>query len=386
MSEPLNRPPPDLGAYVDLRIFDVPAQDLVDAMATLYAILNPGWIAREANTEVLLMEAISLGIAENVVAVNRLPGAVVEATLRLAEVERDFGAPATATATVTLADGLGYTIPTGTRLYLQLAAGTVVFLSQAPDVQIPPGEDSAVVSLITQVNTAAANGVTAGARLVLADQLHMVQTVVLASTVISGRDPETDSEWRDRGVARLKRLSDALVVPRQFVAAIDEDPRIGRVIGIDLWDGSVVTPGAVGDDPGHITLAVLDPDGLAHDIEVLEELEATAETLAAAMLDVHVVNIVLDPVDVVATIRTKAGFVAATVAASVATEIRRYVNPVTWPATESLRHNEFVSVIDQVPGVDYVATVTLNASAGDLALSAPRALPNADVVTITEAP
>lgn len=385
MSEPLNRPPPDLGAYVDLRIFDVPSQELVDAMSTLYAILNPGWIARESGTEVLLMEAIALATAENIAAINRLPGAVVEATLRLAGVERDFGAPATATATVTLADGLGYTIPTGTRFYLQLASGTVVFLSEAPDVQIPPGEDTAEVNLITQINTAAANGVGAGARLVLADQLHMVQTVVLSSTVVSGRDPETDAEWRDRGVARLRRLSDALVVPRQFVAAIDEDPRIGRVIGIDLWDGSVVTPGDPGDDPGHFTLAVLDPDGLEHTTEVLEELEATVEALAAAMLDVHVVNAVLDDIDVVATIRTKSGFVAATVAASVATEIRRYVNPVTWPATEPLRHNEFVSVIDQVPGVDYVVTVTLNASTGDVALSEPRALPNADVVTITEA-
>lgn len=386
MSEPLNRPAPDLGAYVDLRIFDVPSQELVDAMATLYAIVNPGWIAREASTEVLLMEAIALATAENIVAINRLPGAVVEATLRLAGVERDFGAPATATATVTLADGLGYTIPTGTRFYLQLASGTVVFLSEAPDVQIPPGETSAVVSLITQVNTAAANGVGAGARLVLADQLHMVQTVVLASTVISGRDPETDSEWRDRGVARLRRLSDALVVPRQFVAAIDEDPRIGRVIGIDLWNGSLGSPLAPGNYPGHFTLAVLDPDGLGHTAGVLAELETTVEALAAAMLDVHVVNITLDEIDVVATIRTKPGFVAATVAASVATEIRRYVNPVTWAAESPLRHNEFVSVIDQVPGVDYVATVTLNGSTGDVALSAPRALPNADVVTITEAP
>lgn len=386
MSEPLNRPPPDLGAYVDLRIFDVPTQDLIDAMITMYGILNPGWIAREGNTEVLIMESIALGIAENVAAINRLPGAVVEAVLRLAGVERDFGAPAVTTATVTLADGLGYTIPTGTRFYLQLAAGTVVFLSQPPDVQIPPGETSGVISLISQINTEAANGVLAGTRLVLADSLHMVQTVALASTVTSGRDPETDSEWRDRGVARLKRLSDALVVPRQFVAAVDEDPRIGRVMAIDLWDGSVVTPGAVGSNPGHITLAVLDPDGLALSTPVLTELEATTEALAAAMIDVHVINATIDTLNVVATIRTKAGFTPATVAAAVVTEIRRYLNPITWEAGAPARHNEFVSVIDQVPGVDWVGTVTINGSSGDVAASAPKALPNAGTVTVTEAP
>ncbi|MGH3926773.1 MAG: baseplate J/gp47 family protein, partial [Pseudonocardiaceae bacterium] len=341
---------------------------------------------REYSTEVLVMETTALGIAENVAAINRLPGAVVEAILRLAGVERDFGAPAVATATVDLADGLGYTIPTGTRFYLQLATGTVVFLSEAPDVQIPAGGTSGTVNLISQINTEAANGVTAGARLVLADQLHMVQTVTLASTVTSGRDPETDSEWRDRGVARLKRLSDALVVPRQFVAAIDEDPRIGRVMGIDLWDGSLGSPLAPGNYPGHLTVAVLDPDGVALSAPVLTELEATLEALAAAMLDIHVINATLDTITVVSTIRTKAGFTPATVAAAVAAAIRSYVNPITWEAGAPLRHNEFVSVIDQVPGVDYVATVTLNGSSGDVTASTPKALPNAGTVTITEAP
>lgn len=386
MSQPLNRPSPDLGNYVDLRIFDVPSQELIDAMIAFYQIANPGWIPREASTEILLMETVALAIAENVAAINRLPGAVVEAVLHLAGVDKDYGAPATATATITLADGLGYTIPTGTRLYLQLAAGVVVFLVQAPDVQIAPGATSATINLISQTMTAAANGVLTGTRLVLADQLSMVQTVELTSVVSGGRDPETDVEWRDRGVARLRRLSDALVVPRQFDAALDEDPRVGRVMTVDLWDGSVGSPGAVGSNPGHITLCVLDPDGLPLSTPVLTELENTLEALAAAMLDVHVINAALDTITVVSTIRTAAGYIPATVAASVVAAIREYVNPITWPTGGPLRHNEFVSVIDQVPGVDWVGAVTLNGSSGDLTASTPKALPQAGTVTVTETP
>jgi uncharacterized phage protein gp47/JayE len=380
MSEPLNRPPPDLGAYVDLRIFDVPSQDLVNAMIAFYQILNPGWVPREGNTEVLLMETVALAIAENVATINRLPGAVVESILHLASVDKDYGAPATATATLSLADGLGYTIPTGTRFYLTLASGTVVFLSQAPDVQIAPGDTTAEINLISQTMTAAANGVLAGTRLVLADQLNMVQTVTLSSTVSGGRDPETDAEWRDRGVARLKRLSDALVVPRQFDAALDEDPRVGRVMTVDLWDGSVVTPHAVGADPGHITLAVLDPDGLPLSTPVLTELETTLEGLAAAMLDVHVVNATLDTINIVVTFRTAAGFTATTVAAAIAAALRTYVNPITWTAGSPARHNEFVSIIDQVPGVDYVSSVMINGSVLDIVASSPRALPQAGLI------
>lgn len=386
MSAPLIRQSTDLGAYVDLRVFDVPDQDLISAMIAYYGIVNPGWVAREGNTEVLLMEAIALGIAENVAAINRLPGAVVEAVLHLAGVDKDFGAAAIATATINLADGLGYTIPTGTRFYLPLATGTVVFLAQAPDTQIAPGATSATVNLISQINTAAANGVLSGTRLVLADQLSMVQTVVLASTVAGGRDPETDAAWRDRGVARLKRLSDALVVPAQFNAFFDEDVRVGRVMTIDLWDGSVVTPHSVGADPGHITSAVLDPTGLPLTTPNLTDLQAQAQAKAAAMLSVHVVNASLDTIAVVAVIRTAAGFTPATVAASVVATVRNYVNPLTWTAGAPLRHNEFISVIDQVPGVDYVVSATLNASSGDVAATTPRSLPQAGTVTVTEGP
>lgn len=385
MSQPLTRAPADLGAYVDLRIFDVPSQDLVNAMIAMYGISNPGWVAREGNTEILLMEAVALAVAENVAAINRLPGAVVEATLQLAGVSRDFGAPSTATATLAVADGLGYTIPTGTRFYLTLATGTtVVFLAQAPDTQIAPGDTTATVNLISQINTAAANGVAAGARLVLADQLHMVQSVVLASTVAGGRDPETDAAWRDRGVARFQQLSDTLVVPRQFNAFIDEDPRIGRVMTVDLWDGSVGSPTAPGTNPGHITSAVLDPTGLALPTLDLTDLENKAQAKAAAMLDVHVVNAALDTLNIVASFRTAAGYSSATVVASVIATIRDYIDPLTWEAGAPARHNELISIIDQVPGVDYVTSVMINGSFLDIAMSSPRALPQAGLVEVAD--
>jgi hypothetical protein len=384
VSAPLIRPPVDLGAYVDLRIFDVPDQDLISAMIAYYGIVNPGWVPREGNTEVLLMEAIALAIAENVATINRLPGAVVEAVLHLAGVDRDFGAPAIGTATINLADGLGYTIPTGTRFYLPLATGTVVFLAQAPDTQIAAGATSATINLISQINTAAANGVTTGTRLVLADQLSMVQTVVLASTVSSGRDPETDAAWRDRGVARLKRLSDALVVPAQFNAFIDEDVRIGRVMTVDLWDGSVGSPHTPGADPGHITCCVLDPTGLTLGTPDLTDLQAQAQAKAAAMLAVHVINAALDTANIVVTFVTAAGYVAATVAAAIITTLRNYINPLTWAAGAPLRHNELVSVADQVPGVDYITHVMINGSTLDVTASSPRALPQAGLLDVAD--
>lgn len=385
MSEPLSQPPPDLGAYVDLRIFDPPDQELVDAMVAHYEILNPGWVAREGNTEVLLMETIALGTAEAAVALNRLPGAVVEAILHMAEVAKDYGAPATCQATLTLADGLGYTIPTGTRFYLPLPTRTVVFLLEPPDVQIASGQTSATLNLISSTNTAAANGVEPPTRLILADQLHMVQTVQLATVVTGGRDPETDEAWRDRGVARFRRFSDALVVPRHFDAALDEDPRVGRVVTIDLWDGSVAAPGPVGGDPGHVTVAVIGPDGALLPAADRTELETTVEAQAAAMLDVHVVDVEVDEVTVAATINVRPDYDQTVVLDAANTRVREYIDPLTWPADEPIRHYELISELDRVPGVNYVVSVTINTLAADHPLPSARALPRTAVggVTIT---
>lgn len=389
MSSPGVIPPVDLTGYIDLRLYDVSDQEIVDTAIAAAQLNLPGWVPNEANTEVIVIEALALEIAEAIVAVNRLPGAVAVAILGIIGVTRDLGAPPVATATITFGDLLGHTVPAGTRIHLPLADGsTVTFLVEPPGLVVAPGSGDGVASLIGDTYTSAANGTPIGTVLTMADRLPFVDSVVLATAVADGRSPESDDEWRDRGVDRLSRLTEALVLPRHFVAAALEDPLVGIAMGLDSYDPGVGS-GVPGDHPGHMTVAVLDETGAALSAPAKAALEASMEASAVAILDVHVMDATVVAVDVAATVVPIAGAVWATVEASVIASIEAYIDPIAWSQREggaTIYLNEMISLIDQVSGVDRVVSVTLDAVAADFVITGVAALPNADVVTITQGP
>lgn len=382
----MTQPAPDLSGYVDLRLYDKTDQEIIDTARSRLQLDIPELVLREGHTEVVLLESIALEESELVVAVNRIPGAVVEAILHLAGVDKDYGNPAFATATVNVGDALGHTIPAGTRMYLTLSDGeVVVFLVEPPDVVIAAGVTSGVVNLVSSTFTAAANGLTPGTPLTLVDPLPWVDSIVLATSVADGRDAESDDEWRDRGVARLSRLSDALVVPRHFVAAAAERSEVGRAIVVDLW--SPTSGNDPGEDPGHITVCVLGDDGTPLSGAAKAAIEEDFEDRAAAMLEVHVADITLDMIDIDAQVVRKAGFENAVVQTNVIDTVRAYLNPLNWvtPATGSstVYFTEMISLIDQVEGVDRVVFVGINGVGADHVITSPTSLPKADAVNIS---
>lgn len=376
-------PPPDLTAYVDLRPFDLSDQEVVEGAIAGLALNLPGWVPAEGNVEVMLMESFALEIAEAIVAVNRLPGAVVQALLLIAGVDKDFGAAPIASATFVLGDTIGHTIPGGTRVYLPMDDGsTVTFLVEPPGLVIDPGDDTGTVSIIGDTFTAAANGLLAGLAMVMADPVPFIESVQLATNVADGRDPETDNDWRDRGVARLSRLSDALVLPRHFVAAALERAEVARAVGIDLWDP--LGGGVPGDNPGHMTVAVLGDGGAPLSTEAKAEIEADLEARAVAVLDVHIVDVTITTVAVTTSVHLFDGFDEATTLQAVEDAITAYIDPLAWVWGGVIRHNEIVSLVDRVDGVDYVTAVSIAGSpTADYTISGPATLPKAGTVTAT---
>lgn len=381
MSSPI-APNPDLTGYVDLRPFDLSDQDIVSTSIAATQLNIPGWIPREGNTEVVIFEGTALAISEAITAVNRVPGAVVQAILLLAGVDRDFGAAPIASATFTVGDILGHTIPGGTRLYLPLDDGsTVVFLVEPPGLDIPPGSSTGTVSIIGDIFTASANGIASGTALLMADPVPFVENVELASAIADGRDRESDNEWRDRGVARLSRLSDALVLVRHFEAAALERPEVERALAIDLYDPGEA--GDPGDHPGHITVAVLGENGATLSTEAKDEIEQDLEASAVAVLDVHVVDVAIDTVPFAIQVSLKSGFTSGSVISAVQDAVAAYVDPLTWQWGSVIRLNEMIALADRVDGVNYVGTVTIDGVAGNYTLTGAATLPKAGVVTVT---
>lgn len=374
-------PSPDLSPYVDLSFFDKDPQDIFEAAKLELALRLNGWVPREGNTEVLLLEALALPVAETIFAINRLPGAIVMALLRLYGIEPDEGELPTTTLTFTVADTLGHDLPPGVGARLDLPGGLepVVFTTDVGAV-IPAGSSTVTVPATGDRFTSEANGTAAGTSLALIDAITFVDTVVLGAVVAGGDDPETDEEWVDRSVQRFGRLSETLVLPRHFETYALENPAVERAKALDNWNGSTGVPG---DHPGHITVAVY---GFNAPVPGATKtaLEAAMEAAAMAALDIHIVDPTVTAVNVTATIRTKPAYVPATVAAAVQAALTAYLSPAVWSWSGTVRRNELISLIDQVEGVDYVATLTVPAA--DLTLTGQATLVSPGTLAITEAP
>lgn len=374
-------PSPDIRPYVDLTLFDRSAQEIVDVALADALVKFPDWEPREGNTEVVLIEALGLEVAEAIFAINRLPGAVTEVLLRLFDLNRDPGAGPTTTVRFNLSDALGHEVPIGTTVRLDLGedVGVVDFTTDVGLV-VPNGAATGVVAASSDQATIVANGVAPGTVLELVDAVPYVDSVVLETAVAGGLEPETGEAFLDRGAQVLRRLVETLVTPDHFVAHALGFAYVYRAMGLDNYNPAV---GPVGANGGHVTIAVLGPGGLFVSAANKTALETDAESKAAANLNVHVIDPTLTPVDVTVEVLKLGTHDTATVAAAIDAALTEYLSPDTWGWGSTVYRNELIALIDRVPGVDRVVSITVPAA--DLALAgvAPLATPGTFAITVT---
>lgn len=377
------QPPPDVTGYTDLRIFDRTEQQIFDNALQMLRVNLPELTPREGHTEVRLLESGAIEAAEMIVAANRLPGALLETLLRIMSIYKDYGVAATADATVVCADSMGHQIPAGTRMVVAGNDGTaIVMLVRPPGVDIPPGSTSGPVSLISELYTDLANGVPAGTALGLVSPLPFIDSITLTTPVTGGRDPESDDDWRDRGVNRLSRLTDVLILPRHFLAAAMEAAPVARAVVVDNTDPGVA---GTGNTPGHVTVAVLGDGGAAVATADKNDLQATLQDAAYSQLVVHVVDVTVTTLTIAVQVHLTDATDPAAVTASVRTALINYLDPLAWTGGSTIRRYELVSLVDQVAGVDYVNTLTITGADGNgnYVFTDPRSVPKGTAASIT---
>lgn len=291
-------PSPDARAYIDLTILDKDPQTLYEDAETQLQTELPEWVPREGNTEVLLLEAMAAQVAEAVYAINRLPDGIMEALLLLFGIERDSGTPPVANIQFTVVNSLGYTIPAGSEVRLDLSGGLepILFTTNI-DLVIPNGSTTGSVLATGDRFTADANNIPANTALEVLESIIYIESAKLVSITTGGTDPEDDAEYFSRGASRFSRLSETLVLPKHFTAYVLENPSVARATTLDNWDGS---GGAPGDDPGHVTVAVYG-NGTTLSTGVKNALQAEMEALATVNLQVHVIDPTITNIAVTAT-------------------------------------------------------------------------------------
>jgi uncharacterized phage protein gp47/JayE len=369
----------DVTPYVDLTLYDLDPQEVVDTARLDLGSKLPELVLREGLIEAVLIEALALEAAEVAYVINRLPAAVIEGVFRLYGITRDAGAPPSTTLRVTVADAAGYTFPAGLRARLDLGvAGDPVVFTTTAGITIAPGQTFGTAPAIGDRNTDDANGVAAGTVVELLDAFVSVQTVTTEAVIGNGREEETSDAWRTRGVARLSRLSDVLSVPRHFTAAASERPEVTRATTLDNTNNG----GTVGAAPGYVTVAVYGT-GAVLSAAQREAIRVDLDDRAQANLSVAVIDPTITAVPVTATVVRKAGYDDATVKANITAALAAYLAPASWPWAGTVYRNELIAIIDGAAGVERVTTLTSPAADTALAGVAPLASLGAVALTTT---
>lgn len=379
-------PSPDVSPFIDLTLYDRDPQDVFEAGISDLQIKLPEWAPREGNTEVLLLEAMALEVAELIFAANRIPSSVVETVLKLYGINRDAGEAPTADLLVTLAGTQGYTIPAGINVRLDLPGGVepLVFTTGA-EVVVPVDTSTVTLSAVGDRFTAEANGTPAGTLLEVLESIFFIEKIELATPVANGRDPEFDDTYFERGAQRFSRLSDTLVLPRHFTTYALEDPLVKRAYAIDNYDPAADPEGdgPTGNDPGHVTVAVYG-NGVMLTTAEKDALDAEMEGMAMANLAVHVVDPTITPVDVTATIQADKAYALNDVIDNVNAALNEYLSALTWEWGAVVRRNELISVISSTTGVAYLESMPVPAA--DVTLPGVANLTTPGTLTITANP
>ena len=372
-------PNPDITQYTNLVIYDKDPQDIVDAALVVLQARLPEWTPSETNIELALLEAMALEVAETIYTINRLPEVMVETLLALYEIERDQGEAPSVTIEFTMADNAGYTIDEGTEVSISISASENLSFFTDSDLVIAPGNTTGTKTATAIENTISANGVAIGTSCELVDAIEAVESIETTTVIAGGEAPEDDTTFLTRGIQRLQRLTDTLVIPEHFSQYSLEKTYVTRAYAIDNYN-SEAGSGVPGDHDGHITVVVYgDGANVSNGNKAL--LLAELDDNASGNLGVHLLNPTINTVNVAIAVKKVDAYTTGAIQTAVQTALTAYLNTATWDWSGTVRRNELITLVSNITGVDYVVSLTTPAS--DVTYATEGNLVTAGTLTVT---
>lgn len=364
--------PQDLDlSYLGLNIDDRDPQAIFDAGMAKYLELAPNARPRNGSVEVMLMEALATASADVIYALNRFPATAVEGILALYGVPRFAGSAAAGTVTLTLDGTRTLTVEAGQRLSDPVTGLTLAVTTATTGTSVT----SLVVPVATEEPGGAGNAIAAGSPLDLLDSIPYVTSATVTAGFSGGSDAESDSSYIDRASTVLARVTSSLVLPSHFIAYLLQDARITKANAIDLYRPG----GTIGTDLGYITTYTYGR-GAQLSSSVREELRVAMQEICSAMVTVAVEEAVLVTQAITLEVHALPGYSTTEVNANVKAALLAWMNPEKWAWGRDIMPTEIIDVAADVPGVDYVNSVSVPSATVALA---DKQLAKAGTVTVT---
>lgn len=338
--------------------------------------LLPGWEATEGAPEVALAEEIG----REAVVLNQDMIAILQLAIAgIGETAFGFpayqGVPAEIEVEFTLISA-GLVIPAGFTVTGVNPAGEDIAFQLLTDVGVP-GTTATVTMTAADVGDAG-NGVPAGPLQVVTGTTAVASAEALSASV-NGADPETIDLYLDRLIDYLGTLRPGGVNGRDLAALARSVPGVDRALGVDLYNPA--DPGT--DYERTVTVFPVDEENKPVPTPVAEQLQAVLEDAREVNFIVHVEDPQYTAVDIEYDVVAEEGASPVAVEAEILLALSTWLlewgttstDKQAWIANNTVRLLDVVKVIGNVTGVAYINSVTINGSAGDLALPGVAALP-----------
>lgn len=349
-----------------------------DAAAQIYAAIQQRWADWEpsdANLETWLADAFARLASETAALSAQTTLAIFRNFgLRILGVPPLLAVGARGELTVEVGNDDGWTIPEGAEFSLQRTGSERYGFVVTSAVEIPPGATETaegevpIQALIPGVD---ANGLTpadSSPTMISALDIPIV-SVELVDATSGGQNEESETEYLDRLVDEISLLAPTPILPADFTKFVLRNPAVYRAVTIDGWNRG--SPGTI-DNERMVGSVAIDEAGEDVDADIKTDIEADIAARREVNFDFGMGSPTYTTIFVTVDVVMLDGYDAATVEQSVEDALRSYLSPVNWGNTPGgdtertwlnstvVRYTELVSVVDRVPGVDYVDTLSLD--------------------------
>lgn len=346
-------------SYLGVSVDDRDPEAVFDSMLALAESRLPTWEPRNGALETVIMEACAVGMSDLIYAANRTLGALVEAVINLYGVARDEGTPATGTVRLTLSGSQTTLIDEGTLFRLE-SADSMLIATEAVEVTGATVD----VDVATTDTGGYLNAIPAGTACDPVVAVPHLANCELLTALTGGSEPEDDLAFLTRASTRFARVTSSLVTADAFTADALERPFVKRAVAVDQYDHDGGND--PGDDDGYLTVYVYGA-GAAITADQKTALEADMQAQCASILTMTVEHATPVEVDVTAAITKATGYDSDELDAAVVSALTAVWSWQTSGFGADVSQLDVQAVIESVPGVDAVTSLSAPASPASVA-------------------